>query len=153
MAPSHYQNQCRNIINWTFGNTLQWNLNRNLYIFIQENVFENLVWNMSAISSRPQCVNPYRALWCPDSRRQRAYRNIDYAGTEAFYHFWVNLESMNARILKHSRDFENTPGRCEWNITYICSKKSIIEKSRWNCVSAIICHRHLMIYLLADYEW
>ena len=26
----------------------QWNLNRNLYIFIQENAFENVVWKMVA---------------------------------------------------------------------------------------------------------
>ena len=36
---------------------LQWNLNRNLYIFIQENVFENIVWKMVAILSLPQCDN------------------------------------------------------------------------------------------------
>ena len=26
MAPSHYLNQCWNIVNWTLGNKLQWNL-------------------------------------------------------------------------------------------------------------------------------
>ena len=31
-----------------FGDKLQWNRNRNLYIFIQENAFEN-VWRMAAI--------------------------------------------------------------------------------------------------------
>ena len=41
LAPSHYLNQCWNIVNRTHGNTLQWNLNGNLYIFIQENTFEN----------------------------------------------------------------------------------------------------------------
>ena len=56
MAPSHYLNQCWNIVNWTLGNKLQWNLNRNLNIFIEENAFEN-VWKMAAILSRPQCVN------------------------------------------------------------------------------------------------
>ena len=39
-APSHYLNQCWNIVNWTLGNRLKWNLNRNLYIFIQEIAFE-----------------------------------------------------------------------------------------------------------------
>ena len=29
---------------------------RNLYIFIQENAFENVVWKMATILSRPQCV-------------------------------------------------------------------------------------------------
>ena len=39
------------------GKQFQWNLNRNLHIFIQKNAFENVVWKMSAILSRPQCVN------------------------------------------------------------------------------------------------
>ena len=56
-APSHYLNQCWNIVNWTPGNKLQWNLNRNLYIFIQENALENIVWKIAAILSRPQCDN------------------------------------------------------------------------------------------------
>ena len=58
-APSHYLKQCWNILNWTLGNKLQWNLNRNLNIFIQENAFENVVWKMATILSRPQCVNFY----------------------------------------------------------------------------------------------
>ena len=37
-APSHYLNQCWNIVNWTFRNKLQWNFNRNSNIFIKENV-------------------------------------------------------------------------------------------------------------------
>ena len=44
------------IVNWTLGNKLQWNPNRNLYIFIQENAFEKVVWKMAAISSRLQYV-------------------------------------------------------------------------------------------------
>ena len=36
-------------------NRLQWNLNRNLYVFIPENALENVVWKMSAILSRPRC--------------------------------------------------------------------------------------------------
>ena len=55
-APSHYLSQCWNIVNWTIGNKLQWNINRNWYIFIQENPFENFVWKTTAILSRLQCV-------------------------------------------------------------------------------------------------
>ena len=40
---------CWNILNGALGNKLQWNLHRNLYIFIQENVFENVVLKMTAI--------------------------------------------------------------------------------------------------------
>ena len=57
LSPSHYLNQCWNIVNWTPRNKLQWNVNRNSYIFIQENPFENIVWKLAAILSRPQCVN------------------------------------------------------------------------------------------------
>ena len=56
-APSHYLNQYWNIVNWILGNRIQWNLNRNSYIFIQENAFENVVWKMVAILSRLRCVN------------------------------------------------------------------------------------------------
>ena len=55
-APSHYVNQCWNIVNWTLGNKLQCNLNKNLYIFIHENAFENVICKMVSILSRPQCV-------------------------------------------------------------------------------------------------
>ena len=44
------------IVNSKLRNKLQWNLNRNSYIFIQENTFENVVCEMVAILSRPQCV-------------------------------------------------------------------------------------------------
>ena len=44
------------IVNWTLWNKFQWNFNRNSNIFIQENAFENIVCEMSAILSRPQCV-------------------------------------------------------------------------------------------------
>ena len=46
-APSLCLNQCWNIINWTLGNKLQWNYNRNFHIFIHENAFENVFWLMS----------------------------------------------------------------------------------------------------------
>ena len=37
-------------------NKFQWNFNRDVNIFIQENAFENVVVEMSAIFCRPQCV-------------------------------------------------------------------------------------------------
>ena len=61
-APSHYLNQCWNIVNWTLGNKLQWNFSRNSNIFIEENTFENVVCEMLFISSRPQCVKLACAL-------------------------------------------------------------------------------------------
>ena len=48
-APSHYPNQFCDIVYWTPGNKLQWNFNKNSYIFIEENAFENVVWKMASI--------------------------------------------------------------------------------------------------------
>ena len=56
-APRHWLNQCWIIINWTFRSKLQWYFNRNSYIFIKENAFENIS-KMEIILSRPQCVIP-----------------------------------------------------------------------------------------------
>ena len=67
LAPSHYLNQCWNIVNRTFGSKLQGNLNRNWYVVIHENTFENVVWKMAAILSRSQCVKALFSLsteWC-----------------------------------------------------------------------------------------
>ena len=55
-APSHYLNQCWNIVNWTLRNKFQWNFNRSSNIFIQENELEDLVCEMASTKSRPQCV-------------------------------------------------------------------------------------------------
>ena len=55
-APSHYQNQCWNIVNKTLRNKLQWIFSRNSNIFIQENAFESVVCEKMAILSRPQRV-------------------------------------------------------------------------------------------------
>ena len=43
--------QCQSIINWTIGNKLQWNFNRNQYIFIPENVY----LKMLSVKWRPFC--------------------------------------------------------------------------------------------------
>ena len=59
--PSHYLNQCWNIVNWTPRNKLQWNINENSNIFIQNNAFENAVCKMTAILSWPQCDNTFMA--------------------------------------------------------------------------------------------
>ena len=55
-APSHYMNQCWNIVNWTLRNKLLWYFNRNSNIFIQENALENVVCEMAYSLSRPECV-------------------------------------------------------------------------------------------------
>ena len=53
---SHYLNQWWNIVHWNLRNKIQWNFNRNSNIFIEENTFDHIVCERSAIFSRPQCV-------------------------------------------------------------------------------------------------
>ena len=45
------------------GNKLQWNFNQNLYIFLQENAFENVVWKMAVILPLPQGDKAQNTLW------------------------------------------------------------------------------------------
>ena len=42
LVPSHHLNQCWPIVSWTPGDMLQWNLKRNIKLFIDENAFENV---------------------------------------------------------------------------------------------------------------
>ena len=46
-------------VNWSLRNKLQWNLNRNTKLFIQENAFENVVCKMAAILSWLQWAEYY----------------------------------------------------------------------------------------------
>ena len=67
MAPSHYLNQCWDIVNSVLGNKLQWNFNHKSNIFIKENASENVVCEMASTLPQPQCVNPFHAEvnpWC-----------------------------------------------------------------------------------------
>ena len=56
LASSHYLNQCLYIVKWTLDNELQWNINGNSSTFIEENTFENVFGEMTAILSWPQYV-------------------------------------------------------------------------------------------------
>ena len=55
-APSHYLNQCWNIISSNIRNKLTWNLNRNSNTFINKNAFKFVVCEMADILSWIQCA-------------------------------------------------------------------------------------------------
>ena len=61
--PTHYLNQCSLIVHRTLRNKLQWNLNRNSKIFIEENAFESIVCEMVAILFRGRWVNHWLGHW------------------------------------------------------------------------------------------
>ena len=48
--------QCWLIVNWSLRNKFQWNLNWNTKLFIHENAFESIVYEMAPISSRGRWV-------------------------------------------------------------------------------------------------
>ena len=78
MAPNHHLNQCWSIVNWTFGNKLlEWNLNRNIFFFIQENALENIFWKMAAILSLPQCVKFILNILTSTEESQRVHKKAD----------------------------------------------------------------------------
>ena len=56
-VPSHYLKQCWVIVNWTFRNNRQWNVNQNTKLFIHENASENIVCEMAAFLSKGRWVN------------------------------------------------------------------------------------------------
>ena len=61
-APSHHLNQCWNIVVSTLLKKKKnlWNLNQNMSIFVLDNLFRNVVRNVSktvAILSLPQCIS------------------------------------------------------------------------------------------------
>ena len=64
LLPSYYLHHCWVIDNWT-SDKHQWNLNRNITIFIQDNQFENVVWKMAAILFRHQCVTSPHVISLP----------------------------------------------------------------------------------------
>ena len=85
IGPSHYLNQCWNIVNSHFRNKFQWNLKRNSCVFIQENVFENVVCEMVSILPRAQCattqVITFLVIW---------HSQLIMNYTFSFAGFWIH---------------------------------------------------------------
>ena len=109
-APSHYLNQCWNMVNETLRN-IQWNINRNSYIFIKENGLENVVCEMTSILSRPQCVNrfleknpkkqAYVILGCRQFFVYRCYMGTLLPHVKRFYEYPIKLQYGTSPKRKH----------------------------------------------------
>ena len=80
LVPSHYLNQCCNIVNWTLGNKPQWNFNQNTTLFIHENAIDQFHKSQNAPA-------PYPAML--DSEQRYAYFCSEWSivgyGTDAFW--------------------------------------------------------------------
>ena len=60
IVPSTFLNQCWLIVNCQVKSTLLWYFRHNSNTFVQGIQFENIAWEMSAILTQYQCVNPSR---------------------------------------------------------------------------------------------
>ena len=126
MAPSHYLNQCWNIVNWTLGDNLRWNLNWNIYIFIQENVFGNVIWKMVAIFSEPQCVKAvikYNFWWWSVHPTNK----VKPISTETQPHFKGSLVDLGSTTLTH---WGRVTHKCVGNLTIIGSDNGLLPGRR-----------------------
>ena len=77
------------IVNWTDGNRLQWNINRNPFMFIQENTFEYVVWKMASILSPLQCVNTSSGVFMGNTYQHVFYIYILWFLEISIYRFFI----------------------------------------------------------------
>ena len=103
-AQSHYLNKCWNVVNWTLMDALQWSSYRNSNLFIQENAFENIVWKISAILSRSQCVKGNKPLsyitvtqFTDESKRGYVHWNETVAIFMTFRH-WLHYKLSKRKL-------------------------------------------------------
>ena len=85
-APSHYLNQCWNIVNFS-----------EILIEIHTFPFENAIWKMAAILSKPQCVNSSQhCLWLPSFF---AYHMTTYRSKLGFHRRGLSNRSLGTQPL------------------------------------------------------
>ena len=130
--------QCWNIINWTLSNKLQWNFNRNSCIFIQENSFENVVWNMATILSQPQCVNVLRL--------KQNGNHIAEMHFQIGFPVWKLLYFDKKILLKFILRGPNNSSSALVQITAWCwsGSKPLFESVFAYCIDTYMCHLTLM---------
>ena len=89
-----------NIINWTLRNKVQWNFNRNSWSFIQENAFERVVCEMTAILSRPQCVKEpvHQQAWYWPNKLECSISSIRTDNLQPIGQ-WVNCDGYTNLII------------------------------------------------------
>ena len=68
LVSSLYLYHCWLLVSWNFSNISHSNMNQNAMIFIQGNVFENIICRMVAILSLPQCAKQVPVVWNDSSR-------------------------------------------------------------------------------------
>ena len=128
-----FLNQCWTIVNWTFRNKLQWYFNRNSYLFIQQNAFENVVCKMS---SRPQSVDT--VFWCKVHPKKNAHgsRHVVFHSSlvVSILPIYFRVTSL---VLLQSNDF-----RCQW-IAWLVNKRHEFTKKTHPYILISLKRKHL----------
>ena len=139
-TPSHYLNQCWYIVNWTLGHKLQWNLNPNLYFFIQEFKMHLKmasgkygVWKMVSILSQPQCVDMNKVFMLVYSRSvTRPEMDQNWLLLPALGRFWHRVVLANYGVKKTT--WEYVLGRCRNNFGSLLAvhcQPNVASKLSW----------------------
>ena len=132
LAPSHYQNQCCDIVYWNLRNKLQWNLKRNSYIFIKE----KCIWKMSSGRWWPFCLG-LNVLICSVSagvvtravQRMQQIRQKSCCGTVV-----KNCHRIFSALLVHVMQLKINGRR---SIVFSCLKKKLYQ-NHFVCLSKVI---------------
>ena len=139
--PSHYLNQCWNVLNSNPRNKFQWNRNRNSYIFIQGKAFENIICEMAAILLRPLCVNSNVAFINKliSSAQKLGSSYLPFLEREGWRMLWTELQDLNVYAsftLHPEKKFEQIFMQTEKNSTrkrinkYFCAYHQTSNISR-----------------------
>ena len=127
-APSHYLNQCRNIVNCTFRNKLQWNFNQNSNIFIKK-----LHLKTSSAKWRLFCLCLNELIWyCFDPMHHGTRYKINICQID------VQLTVFEVRLSHNWLSFHN------WN-SYCCSRVQD-DNNIWHTTMYRARHTHIHIY-------
>ena len=112
-------------------NKLQWNLNQNSYISIQENAFENVVSEMASILFRPQCVDELMLSSLHHIKIQILILMLPYVHEYAIWVlmgwilWWLICKEKINRLLSRVRL------RCTWGRSYWLKPRSHLAV-RWS---------------------
>ena len=104
--------------NWSPANKLQWNFNQNSYIFIHENLFQNVVRKMAAILSRPQCDN------------ERPPDTLNARGSSCKHCKYGKWKSLRWRHNDHAGVSNHQPRGCLLNRLFRSKSKENIKAPR-----------------------
>ena len=131
-------------VNQTLGNKLQWNLNKDLYISIQENVFGNVVRKLEAILSHPQCDKAavshlYMAVWymCVSKKISRLASEVNMQSWFVYIYatvFYVRMSNM-INFIELGNITKMMDISVNLNEKKICKLKNEITANIWNAMS------------------